>query len=145
MARFRLVPSVYLLLLREGRILLLRRYRTGYEDGNYSLPAGHLDGGESATAAMIREAQEEIGIAVAADGLELCHVVHRLSDRESVGFFFRCRGWSGEPYNREPHKCDDLSWFPTAALPANTVPYVRQAITLGLAGQPYSEFGWQTG
>ena len=68
--------------------------------------------------------------------------MHRRSDRESVGFFFAYRAWCGEPVNREPHKCDDLRWFPTGALPANTVPYVRQAIACALAGQPYSEFGW---
>ena len=142
MPRFRLIPEVYLLLLERDRILLLRRYRTGYEDGNYGLIAGHVDGNEPASAAMVREASEEAGVTIAPAALELCHVMHRRSDRESVGFFFRCRRWSGEPYNREPHKCDDLRWFPTAALPGNTIPYVRQAITLSLAGRPYSEFGW---
>ena len=142
MPRFRLIPEVYLLLLNHDRILMLRRYRTGYQDGNYSLVAGHVDGNEPASTAMVREAGEETGIGIAAGALELCHVMHRLSDRESVGFFFRCRTWSGEPFNREPHKCDDLRWFPTAALPANTIPYIRQAITMALAGRPYSEFGW---
>ena len=143
MPRFRLIPEVYLLLLDRDRILLLRRCRTGYEDGNYGLVAGHVDGNEPASTAMVREAAEEAGVTIAPAALELCHVMHRRSDRESVGFFFRCRSWSGEPYNREPHKCDDLRWFPTAALPGNTIPYIRRAITLSLAGRPYSEFGWQ--
>ena len=142
MELFRLVPEVYLLLMEERRILLLRRYRTGWEDGNYSVVAGHVDGNEPARAAMVREAREEAGIDIRPDALLLRHVMHRRSDRESVGFFFVCRTWSGEPVNREPHKCDDLRWFPTGALPPNTVPYVRQAIACGLAGRPYSEFGW---
>ncbi len=142
MLRFRLVPEVYLLLLDRDRILMLRRYGTGYEDGNYSVVAGHVDGNEPASRALIREAHEEAGIVISPGALELCHVMHRRSDRESVGFFFRCRRWSGAPRNREPHKCDDLRWFSTAALPANTIPYVRQAIILALAGRPYSEFGW---
>ena len=142
MERFRLVPEVYLLLMDERGILLLRRCCTGYEDGNYSVVAGHVDGAEPARAALAREAREEAGIDIRPDALTLRHVMHRRSDRESVGFYFSCRAWSGEPVNREPHKCDDLRWFPTEALPANTVPYVRQAIACALAGQPYSEFGW---
>jgi 8-oxo-dGTP diphosphatase len=44
----------------------------------------------------------------------------------------------------EPHRCDDLSWFVQNDLRINMVPYVRQALELGLAGQTYSEMGWGT-
>ena len=54
--------AVYLLLLREGHVLLLRRHNTGYEDGNYSVIAGHVDPGERVTQALVREAAEEAGI-----------------------------------------------------------------------------------
>lgn len=39
--------SVHLLLLNKDNILMLRRYNTGYEDGNYSLIAGHLEKNET--------------------------------------------------------------------------------------------------
>ena len=53
--------AVYLLLLREGQVLLLRRHNTGYEDGNYSVIAGHVEPGERITQALVREAAEEAG------------------------------------------------------------------------------------
>ncbi len=144
--RFRLVLAVHLLLMDHDRLLMLRRSNTGWQDGNYSVVAGHIEGDEPASAAMIREANEEAGITISANALEVCHVMHRLDHedvgRESVEAFFLCREWSGRPSNREPHRCDDLRWFPVAALPDNTVPYVREAIALSLAGTPYSEFGW---
>ena len=49
--RFKLIPSVYIILVKDGKTLLLRRQNTGYEDGNYGLVAGHADGDESARAA----------------------------------------------------------------------------------------------
>lgn len=145
--RFRLIATVHLLLMDHDSLLMLRRFDTGWQDGNYSVVAGHLEGDESASAAMIREANEEAGITVSASALDPCHVMHHRFEHagawfESVEFFFLCREWSGRLLNREPHKCDDLRWFSITALPDNTVPYVREAITLFLAGTPYSEFGW---
>jgi len=60
--RFKLTTAVYLVLRNESKVLLLRRANTGYQDGKYSLVAGHLDGDELGTVAIVREAKEEAGI-----------------------------------------------------------------------------------
>ncbi len=44
--RFKLIPAVFLLLIKNNRILLSQRYQTGYRDGFYSVPGGHLEGRE---------------------------------------------------------------------------------------------------
>jgi ADP-ribose pyrophosphatase YjhB (NUDIX family) len=77
MARFKLVPESHLLLIRDDRILLLRRRNTDYEDGKYSAIAGHMEDGETAREAICREAHEEAGIELAPADLEFAHVVHR--------------------------------------------------------------------
>jgi len=145
--RFKIIPAVYLILQQDNQILLLRRYNTGYEDGNYSLPAGHVDGNESFMQAMIREAYEEIGLVLKSEYMEVVHVQHRSSqdiNNERVDVFIKAHNWEREPVNNEPHKCDDLSWFNINNLPENIVPYVRYAIKHILDNNFYSEHGWDS-
>ena len=126
--------------------MLLRRFDTGYEDGKYSMVAGHVDRGETFTQCIIREAKEEAGIVLKPEDLEVAHVMHRNSDtaenNERVDIFFVARQWQGEPQNNEPHKCDDLSWFNLDNLPDNIIPYIGQALESIKNKIYYSEHGW---
>ncbi|MEJ2776511.1 NUDIX domain-containing protein [Sulfolobaceae archaeon RB850M] len=138
------ILSVHLFLLKEGKILLQLRKNTGYMDGWWSVIAGHVEARESATNAIIREAMEEAGIKLSREDLVLIHVMHRFENQERVDFFFSAIKWIGEPTIKEPNKAEALRWFELSKLPENLVPYVRQAIDLGLLkGQIYSEFGWE--
>lgn len=141
--RFKLIPAVHLFFIREGRILLLRRYNTGYEDGNYSVVAGHLDGGEEVWQAAAREAQEETGVFIRRADVETVGVMHRRSNDERVDFFVSVRAWEGELVNLEPDKCDELAWFELDQLPDNTIPYVARAIDNYRRGQWFDSFGWE--
>ncbi len=134
--------TIHLFFIRGDQILLLRRFQTGYMDGHYSVPAGHLDGDETVRMAGVREAQEEIGVQVDPGELLFAGVFHRRSDDERIDFFFKVLKWGGEPFNAEPGKCDDLRWTDLDNLPENIIPYVRQAIQNFRAGVPFEEFGW---
>ena len=140
--RFTLKSAVHLFLLRDEEVLLLRRYNTGYEDGNYSVVAGHLDGGEPVKVAMQREAREEVGIEIALEDLDVVGVMHRMSDEERIDFFLATRKWMGEVRNMEPQSCDELCWVHPNALPQNTIPYVRQALENYRRGEWFASFGW---
>lgn len=139
------VPASYLVLLRDNKVLLLRRFNTGYEDGNYSLIAWHVDPWETFTQAIIREAEEEAWISLRPEDLRVVHVMHRDSwqslDNERVDVFFTIEKWDGEIVNKEPHKCDDLSWFDLWDIPDNTIPYIKQALEAIHNKNFYSEYG----
>ena len=52
------------MLIREKdgtkEVLLALRKNTGYRDGEYELPGGHVEEGEDLMQAMVREAKEEL-------------------------------------------------------------------------------------
>ena len=136
------IPTgVHVLLERGGEVLLMRRAGTGFFDGLYSLPGGHVEEGESIRATAVREMREELGVGVAEDALEVLGVVHRRSDTNRIDFFLRAQVWLGAPRIAEPNKCDDLRWFALDALPTAIVPYVRDALAAG-AGPWIAESGW---
>lgn len=141
---FKFIPSVYLILEKEDQILLSRRFQTGFEDGKYSMVAGHVDGKETLRQALYREVLEEAGIYLNPAELKLVVVMHRwCGDHERADFFFKAGVWEGEPKNMEPEKCDDLKWFSPTELPENIVPYIRTAIECYVSGTRYAEFGWE--
>jgi 8-oxo-dGTP diphosphatase len=141
--RNRYPVAVHLFIIRDQQVLLLRRFNTGYEDGNYSVVAGHVEAGETVTQAAIREAREEIGIVIDPPYLKIVHVMHRKSNDERIDFFVVIEQWTGEITNHEPQKCDEVAWFPLHQLPVNTIPYVKNALENYSHGKLYSEFGWR--
>ncbi|QTQ35284.1 NUDIX hydrolase [Aromatoleum petrolei] len=134
--------GVHVLLEREDGILLMRRAGTGFFDGLFSLPGGHVELGESLARTAVREMHEELGIGIDPADLANLGVVHRRSDTNRVDFFLRAKAWAGEPRICEPDKCDALGWFPRSGLPTNTVAYVRDALAAG-EGPWLLELGWQ--
>jgi ADP-ribose pyrophosphatase YjhB (NUDIX family) len=131
-----------MLLRGAGDVLLSRRAGTGYGDGMWHLPSGHLEEGESVTDAAVREAAEEVGVRIDPADLTFTHVMHRAPER--VGLFFATRTWAGEPYNAEPHKCAELAWWPMSDLPPDTIGYPAAAIANVLDRVPFALHEWST-
>ena len=142
---FSIPCASYLLLVDNNKVLLLRRFNTGYRDGMYSLVAGHLEEKETPEQCMIREAEEEVGILLKPEDLKVVHVMHRIDKEyggQRVDYFLTAKQWQGTPRNMEPHKCDDLSWFTVQNLPPNTLDYIQHVIVSWSKGIFYSDFGF---
>lgn len=125
--------AAHLLLENEnGKVLFLRRANTGYADGQWSVPAGHVDAGETVIEACIREAAEELAIDLAQSDVRPVLVQHkRDSDgEERIDFFFAAHLPDGQtPVIAEPDKCDFLEWADLVAPPIPLVAYVGAALT----------------
>jgi 8-oxo-dGTP diphosphatase len=136
MNRLKLKVAVYILLVKEDKILLTRRANTGWQDGSYGIPAGHLEADETVEEALFREVKEEVGIDL--KDVEFVHVMHRKN--VYVDFYFLAKDWTGEPENKEQDKCDDVRWFSIEELPGNMIPSVRFAIDNYKKNLSFSEF-----
>ncbi|MFJ9967178.1 NUDIX domain-containing protein [Streptomyces avermitilis] len=129
----------------HGRILLgLRHPDSAYAGNTWHFLAGHCER-EEAVSCLIREAEEEAGLVIEPDDVELVHLVHLVdspSARPRIGLIFRARTWSGTPTVREPDRCVEWRFWNPKDLPDAVVPYTRQAIEGVLAGRLYSQRGW---
>ena len=121
------------LLLRNGAgaILFLRRAGTGYADGSWSVPAGHVDAGETLAQACVRESMEEIGVELQLEDLRPVLVQHKrdFDGEERVDIFFVAELPHGVvPGIVEPDHCDGLLWAPMDRPPTPIVGYVAAAL-----------------
>jgi ADP-ribose pyrophosphatase YjhB (NUDIX family) len=140
MTRPHLIVDLHLIVRDRANVLFGLRKNTGFCDGMYHLPAGHLEDAETILDGTAREAQEELGIHIEVADLTLVHTMHQRSGR--VSLFFEVRRWSGHLTNAEPDKCASLAWFAPNRLPDNLVPYARAAMHSIAAGVTVSTFGW---
>jgi 8-oxo-dGTP diphosphatase len=143
---FRVAAAVYAILRIKDQILLVRRTATGYRDGQLSLPAGHLDGGEDAVTGLVRELREEVGIEAHPQNCHLALLMHAApedsEDREYFHLFFLVDSWRGEPFIAEPDKCNELCWMDASALPPDLVDYVGEALAAIARGDTLALHGW---
>ncbi len=140
--RFRLPATSILLLVHDGKVLLCRRHNTGWEDGKYGFMAGHIDGNESFTMALCREAKEELGITIKPEDLRFVHMQHHISNKEYIYTYFTATKWQGKLSIQEPDKCDGIQWFVLDALPPNLVSDTAFIIECFQKGVLYSETGF---
>lgn len=128
--RYKSPIAVYIILRDYNkRILLMHRKNTGFHDGLWSLPSGHVEKNESIQTAIIREAKEEINIRIIKKNLKLKYIIHRKSTIDTyIDCFFECNIWKNNVKNNEPQKCSDIMWAKIEELPINIVPYVKNAI-----------------
>lgn len=127
----------FVLLLRGDETFMLRRANTGWADGMWTVPSGHVEKGESVVEAAIKETKEEAGVIVKAEDLTFVHS-HAVTD-EYINFYFTATKWEGEPYLAEPEKCSEVSWVKLSEIPGDTIFQIRSLIQSIEKGIYFSE------
>ena len=133
--RRKVVVDVYLLLAKDGRVLLTQRDGTGYGDGAYEPPSGQLADRETIVETAIRIGSRA-GIVIEPEDVSLAHVMHDVSGSGRIAFFLAVAGWTGEPAA--------AGWFPFGDLPTNMLDRARVALRhydAGLRFSTYPAFG----
>ena len=138
------IPITALLMLKKNnKVLLLRRFNTGYEDGKYCFPGGHVEKGEPIHKAMIREAKEEIDIKIEEKNLHLKYIFNRnVKDNVYVDFIFECKEWKGTEKIMEKDKSDKLEWFDLDDIPNNILPFMKEIFNKH-NNNIYIPYGWE--
>lgn len=132
------VKLVSLVILEDhNKILLTRRFNTGWEDGKYTVPSGHVEPNETPLHTAVRELKEEVGVDTKLEDLELVHV--DFFDNY-IHLYFKTTKWIGEPKNMEPDKCDEIKWASYDELPDNLSGHGHETLKAIAAKNYYSEY-----
>lgn len=138
--------AVYLIGMKDDHVLLGKRKNASHMNGHWSLVAGHVAEGESASDAMIREAHEECNITLAPYELTLIGAMHHLSPPfDYINFIFKADLSNHNPTNREHHKCEALDFHHINQLPQPMAPYIKDIIHNCTSNESkwIIEYGWK--
>lgn len=141
MEREKFLSSIYLIIKNEkGEILLQRRQGTKLWSGFLALPAGHIDEGENAYEAAIREAKEELDIKISIKDIVDTFVVNRKNKSLSPYFdvYFEISKYTGTIKINEPEKCSELVWSELNNLPNDMIDFEKEAIINNKNGIKFS-------
>ena len=131
MEKEKFLSAVYMIIKNEkGEILLQRRQGTKLWPGFLALPAGHIDEGENAIDAVIREAKEELSITIREEDIVDSFVVNRRNKSLKPYFdvYFEISSYEGTITINEPDKCSELKWCDINDLPNDMVDFEIEAI-----------------
>jgi ADP-ribose pyrophosphatase YjhB (NUDIX family) len=140
------VPEVSTIIRKGTKILFVLRQKTGYADGMYALPGGHVEPQEQFSVAASREAKEEVGVTVLPESLKPVLATQRQGSDPAdirVGLFFEARSWSGTPANMEPDRHGPIAWFEADDLPYDKIMHFQaEGLRAIRDGKTYIELGW---
>ncbi|KAH6802135.1 nudix hydrolase 1 [Perilla frutescens var. frutescens] len=127
--------GVEVFLLKGNKVLLGRR-RTAIGYGDFALPGGHLEFGESFEDCARREVEEETGLEITK--VEILTITNNMilepDPAQLIAVLMRAAlvDPNQKPINLEPQKCDSWDWYDWNHLPTPLLLTLENAILQGL-------------
>jgi 8-oxo-dGTP diphosphatase len=121
------MPTIQVVLAyieRDGQVLLTRRPAGTHLAGCWEFPGGKIEPGETPQQALIREVDEEIGLAVTVSE-ELAATTYAYPDRRVALHLYRCIAHVGEPVARHVAA---VQWVSADALEQVAMPPANAAL-----------------
>jgi 8-oxo-dGTP diphosphatase len=119
-----------ILLNENGAVLIAKRPKGRPLAGLWEFPGGKVEPGEEPEAALTRELDEELGIAIARQDLEpLTFASHAYPDFHLLMPLYLCRHWRGTMVARE---AQELAWVSPAALEGYAMPPADEPLKVAL-------------
>lgn len=108
-------PSTAVVVVDDGRVLLMWRHRFATDAWGWEIPAGRLEEGETAEVAAIRETVEETGYKVSVEPLVSIHPMNGISSHTTHIFVGSEAEKIGE---HDPAEAAKVEWVPLDEIPA---------------------------
>lgn len=125
------------IIINDGKILLAKR-KGSHNSGKWGSFGGHVKFGETPIEAAKREAKEELGIEI--DNFTFATCMNLIiEDRHFLDISFIAELISGEPKIQEPHRIEEIRWFPLDDLPIPLFEPVRVVLESLKTGKNYFE------
>lgn len=131
--------SLNFIITNDNDDILLGRRINRYGHGTYALPGGKLKCNETFEDCTKRELKEEVGITVADEDIKIINIMTTITTKHIVQIGVLIKKYSGTPTNMEPHKCDELGFFPKNNLPQPLFIGNKANIDLYLQGKMYDK------
>ncbi len=133
--------AVVTIILKDNKILLLKRKNTPWMNWFRWLPWGRLEQWESMTSWAIRELNEELWIIISEENILFKSIIQHKDERwERLYFVLYIEDFFWIPSNMEKDKCDEIKWFNLDNLVENITPQVGICLNTIKNKISYSEY-----
>jgi 8-oxo-dGTP diphosphatase len=122
------VVCVGAVVMKGDRVLLVRQAKGHQLEGQWTIPWGILEAGESPSNAVVRETQEEAGVMIAVEGLLGVQELPRPWEGW-IALVYLCQHLEGEP-EADDHETDSAGYFSLADLRSFNEPAEKWSLWL---------------